>query len=107
LFDSFNPFGSFILSHPFVSSVVGGTLIGIGFGLLLRFDTSTGGIDLLAKLLAGKLRVNVGLLILLMDAIVVITGGMLFSVDTFFLSIATITAGGLATSLCTMKYFSY
>jgi uncharacterized membrane-anchored protein YitT (DUF2179 family) len=73
---------------------------------MLRYDTSTGGIDLLAKLLSVKLRVNVGVLILCMDAIVVIAGGLLFSADTFFLSVATISAGGLATSLCTVKYFS-
>jgi len=107
LFDPYNPLGPLISAHPFAASVTGGTLIGIGFGILLKFDTSTGGIDLLAKLLAGKLKINVGILILIMDAVVVVTGGLLFSLDTFFLSVATITAGGLATSLCTSKYFSY
>ncbi|QMV41576.1 YitT family protein [Cohnella cholangitidis] len=107
LFDPYNPLGSLVSQYPFIASIVGGLFIGIGFGILLRFDTSTGGIDLLAKLLAGKLRINVGILILLMDAIVVSMGGLLFSVDTFFLSVATISSGGLATSLCTTKYFSY
>jgi uncharacterized membrane-anchored protein YitT (DUF2179 family) len=107
LFDPYNPLGTIVPAYPFLASVVGGILIGLGFGILLRFDTSTGGIDLLAKLLAKKLEINVGVLILLMDAVVVITGGLLFSVDTFFLSVATISAGGLATSLCTIKFFSY
>jgi uncharacterized membrane-anchored protein YitT (DUF2179 family) len=107
LFDPYYPFGSAVSKYPFSASVAGGICIGIGFGVLLRFDTSTGGIDLLAKLMAKKFRINVGILILMMDAIVVIVGGLLFSKDTFFLSIATITAGGMATSLCTMKYFAY
>ncbi|XID90836.1 YitT family protein [Paenibacillaceae bacterium WGS1546] len=107
LLDSYRPFAPAILAHPFASSVAGGTLIGAGFGIMLRNDTSTGGIDLLAKLLAVRLKINVGFLILIMDAIVVATGAYLFSMDTFFLSIATITSGGLATSLCTSKYFSY
>ncbi len=107
LFDPYNPFGPEVVSNPYLASVIGGICIGLGFGILLRFDTSTGGVDLLAKLLSKKLQVNVGVLILLMDAVVVITGGMLFSVDTFFLSVATISAGGLATSLCTVKFFSY
>lgn len=107
LFDSYRLFAPTILAHPFASSIAGGTLIGTGFGIMLRNDTSTGGIDLLAKLLAVHLKINVGVLILFMDAIVVATGAFLFSMDTFFLSIATITAGGLATSLCTSKYFSY
>jgi len=103
LFDPYYPFGPFVHHYPFISSVAGGLCIGIGFGILLRNEASTGGIDLLAKLLTDKLNVNVGLLILLMDACVVLLGGLLFSVDTFFLSIATIGAGGLATSLCTLK----
>jgi uncharacterized membrane-anchored protein YitT (DUF2179 family) len=107
LFDPYYPIGSAVSSYPFIASVAGGICIGIGFGILLRFDTSTGGIDLLAKLLAKRLRINVGILILMMDAIVVIVGGLLFSKDTFFLSIATIVSGGLATSLCTIKYFTY
>jgi uncharacterized membrane-anchored protein YitT (DUF2179 family) len=107
LFDPYNPLGSLIHEYPFIASIVGGICIGIGFGVLLRFDTSTGGIDLLAKLLAGRMRINVGILILIIDAVVVSIGGFLFSVDTFFLSVATICSGGLATSLCTTKYFSY
>ncbi|MFC4304658.1 YitT family protein [Cohnella boryungensis] len=107
LLDPYNPFGSVIVFHPFLASVLGGISIGIGFGLLLKFDTSTGGIDLLAKLLAPRLKVNVGMLILLTDAVVVIAGGILFSLDTLFLSIATITTGGLATTLCTFKYLSW
>jgi uncharacterized membrane-anchored protein YitT (DUF2179 family) len=107
LFDPYYPFGSAVSNYPFIASVAGGICIGIGFGVLLRYDTSTGGIDLLAKLMAKRLHLNVGVLILMMDAIVVIVGGLLFSKDTFFLSIATITAGGLATSLCTIKYFTY
>jgi uncharacterized membrane-anchored protein YitT (DUF2179 family) len=107
LFDPFYPFGSLINDNPFAASVIGGLFIGVGFGILLRNDTSTGGVDLLAKLLAARLRINVGVLIMTMDAIVVIIGGMLFSVDTFFLSLATISAGGLATGLCTIKYYSY
>ncbi|RED53098.1 MULTISPECIES: YitT family protein [Cohnella] len=107
LLDPYNPFAPIIAVHPFVASVVGGMFIGIGFGILLKFDTSTGGVDLLAKLLAKKMKINVGLLILIMDAIVIGAGGILFSLDTFFLSIATITSGGLATSLCTSKFFAY
>lgn len=107
LLDPYNPFGTIIALHPFAASIAGGTCIGIGFGLLLKFDTSTGGVDLLAKLLAKKVKINVGILILIMDALVIAVGGFLFSLDTLFLSIATIASGGLATSLCTSKFFAY
>jgi uncharacterized membrane-anchored protein YitT (DUF2179 family) len=86
--------------NPFTSSTIGGLLIGVGFGILLRYNTSTGGLDLVAKLLTDKRRINVGIIIWILDAIIVSIGGMLFSADTFFLSAATVCAGGLATSLC-------
>jgi len=107
LFAPYEPLGSIVHDHPFAAAMAGGLLIGIGFGILLRNDTSAGGIDLLAKLLAPWLRLNVGVLILIMDALVVGIGGLIFSLDTFFLSIATITTGGLATSLYTSKFFDY
>ncbi|WP_246120556.1 YitT family protein [Cohnella terricola] len=107
LFEPYEPLGPIVHDHPYAAAMVGGVLIGIGFGILLRNDTSAGGIDLLAKLLAPRLRLNVGVLILIMDAIVVGIGGLIFSLDTFFLSIATVTTGGLATSLYTSRFFDY
>lgn len=106
LLDPYYPLGSFNTDYPFVTSLCGGCLIGIGFGILLKHDTSTGGMDLLAMLLTKGTPLNVGILILIMDAIVVTIGGVLFSADTFYLSIASITAGGLATSLYTSKFFN-
>ncbi|MFD0675009.1 YitT family protein [Cohnella sp. GCM10027633] len=87
--------------NPFASSTVGGLFIGLGFGILLRYNTSTGGLDLLAKLITAKRRINVGIIIWILDAVIVSIGGMLFSADTFYLSVATVCAGGLATSLFT------
>jgi Uncharacterized conserved protein len=87
--------------NPFTSSVFGGLLIGIGFGILLRYDTSTGGLDLVAKIMTDKRRMNVGVFLWILDAFIVSIGGILFSADTFFLSVATVSAGGIATSLFT------
>ncbi|WP_027087348.1 YitT family protein [Cohnella panacarvi] len=87
--------------NPFTSSVIGGLLIGVGFGTLLRYDTSTGGLDLLAKLITDEKRMNVGIILWILDAIIVSIGGLLFSADTFFLSVATVSAGGITTSLFT------
>jgi uncharacterized membrane-anchored protein YitT (DUF2179 family) len=101
------PYASAVIAHPFLASLLGGICIGIGFGIMLRNNTSTGGIDLLAKLLARQMGLNVGILILFMDAVVVLLGGLLFSVETFFLSLASIGVGGLATSFVTVKYFTY
>lgn len=93
----------YIELSPFTSAVLGGTCVGTGFGIMLRYETSTGGMDLLAKYIAKVVSINVGVLIFILDGVIVSLGGLLLSAETFFLSVVSITAGGVATSLCTMK----
>jgi uncharacterized membrane-anchored protein YitT (DUF2179 family) len=88
---------------PFSSSVMGGFLVGVGIGLMLRYKTSTGGTDLLAQFLTKWIPINIGMLIFIIDGMIIGIGGMLISVETFFYSLLTITAGGIATSLITLK----
>ncbi|QAY65942.1 YitT family protein [Paenibacillus protaetiae] len=88
---------------PFTRAVLGGFMIGTGIGVMIRFDTSTGGTDLLAHILARYVHVNVGVLVLLTDLLIVCAGSMLLPEGTLLLSLLTITAGGIATSLCTFR----
>jgi uncharacterized membrane-anchored protein YitT (DUF2179 family) len=90
------------LSPP-VSSMIGGLFIGCGFGIMLRYDLSTGGMDLLAHYLARSSSINVGIIIFGLDAFIVSLGGLIFSAETFLLSIMNISVGAMATSLCTWK----
>jgi uncharacterized membrane-anchored protein YitT (DUF2179 family) len=88
---------------PFSSSVIGGFIVGTGIGIMLRYETSTGGTDLLAQYFSKWVSLNVGIIIFIIDGIIICVGGLMLSAETFLLSILTITAGGVATSLCTMK----
>ncbi|KKO53650.1 YitT family protein [Paenibacillus sp. DMB20] len=88
------------------SAAAGGFLIGMGLGLMLRFETSTGGTDLLAHFISKSVPLNVGFIILLMDAVIIGVGGFLLTWETFVQSLFTIAAGGLATGLCTLKHGS-
>lgn len=103
LFPYHEKFTSYVEFTPIVSSIMGGIFVGIGIGIMLRFETSTGGTDLIAQFLSEKIHINVGVMIFIIDAIVIGAGGLLLSRDTFFLSALTITFVGLATSLCTLK----
>jgi uncharacterized membrane-anchored protein YitT (DUF2179 family) len=87
----------------YTNAVLGGALVGIGIGLMLRYKTSTGGTDLLAQLLTKWIPINVGLLIFIMDIMIIGMGGLLISLETFYYSALTIAAGGITTSLLTMK----
>ncbi|WP_336786282.1 YitT family protein [Paenibacillus sp. MMO-177] len=86
---------------PFTRAVLGGFCIGTGLGIMLRNGTSTGGTDLLAHFLSRYIPLNVGVIIFLTDFIIIGTGAILLPEDTFLLSLITVAAGGVATSLCT------
>jgi len=86
---------------PAICSIIGGGLVGIGIGIMLKFKTSTGGTDLLAQLISDVTGLNVGFLIFVIDALVISLGGFLISTDTFILSVMTILTVGLLTSLIT------
>ncbi|WP_375790226.1 YitT family protein [Paenibacillus agricola] len=85
------------------SAIIGGMIAGTGFGVMLRYETSTGGIDLLAQFLSKYISVNVGIILFVMDALIIGVGVLLLSGDTLMLSVLTIIAGGVATGLCNLK----
>lgn len=87
----------------FSSAVIGGFSVGTGIGIMLRYETSTGGTDLLAQYFLKWFPLNLGIIIFIIDGMIICVGGLMLSAETFLLSILTITAGGVATSLCTMK----
>lgn len=95
------------LQSPLESSIIGGLLVGIGIGIMLKFETSTGGTDLLAQFFSDMFRINVGVVILLIDALVVTIGGLLISPETLLLSLITIFVVGISTSLMTLKIIHY
>jgi len=90
--------------NSFIAAIIGGVFVGFGIGLMLRFDTSTGGTDLLAQFISDKTKINVGIIILLIDSIIVLIGGILLSASTLLLSIIAITVVGITTSTVTGKH---
>ncbi|WP_019156036.1 YitT family protein [Robertmurraya massiliosenegalensis] len=99
--DLLEPVRSIFHIEAIYSSIIGGVLIGAGIGVMLRYRTSTGGTDLIAQFIGDKTGINVGLLILFMDSIILLIGGVLLSSDTIFFSAITILVVGLITSLMT------
>ena len=76
-------------------SIVGGVLLGLGLGLVIKFEATTGGSDMLAMILNRKFPgMTVGNLLLIIDFFVVATATIVFrsvllglySVVTIFLS---------------------
>jgi len=87
----------------FPSVIFGGVCIGTGIGLMLRYETSTGGTDLLAQLISKAFSLNIGIVILIIDGFIITASLPLLGPKTFLFSCSTIFIGGMTTSLITKK----
>ncbi|MEB2302056.1 YitT family protein [Lysinibacillus xylanilyticus] len=101
--DLLKPVRNLIQVDAIYSAICGGVLMGFGVGLMLRFQTSTGGTDLIGQFLSDKTGINVGILIFIIDSIVIVIGGLLLSSSTLLLSIITILVVGITTSIMTSR----
>lgn len=89
--------------NPFFSAVIGGIFIGSGIGIMLSQEVSTGGTDLLAQFISKLYKCNVGVIIFLIDAIVILIGSRTLGADTFIYSSIAILVVGITTSSWTAK----
>ncbi|WP_342567973.1 YitT family protein [Psychrobacillus sp. FSL K6-4046] len=101
--DLLKPFSTIVVFDSVPSAIVGGSMVGIGIGFMLRYRTSTGGTDLIAQFISAKTGVNVGINIFVIDSLVLVVGGLLLSMDSFLLSIMTILSVAMTTSLIARK----
>ncbi len=101
--DLLKPVRNLVHIDALYSAILGGILVGFGIGLMLRFQTSTGGTDLIAQFISDKTSINVGILIFFIDSIVIVVGGFLLSSTTFLLSIITVLVVGITTSIITSR----
>ncbi len=62
---------------PLLASLFGGILLGIGLGLILRGGATTGGTDMVARLVHRRIpSITVGMFLFALDFVVVITAGI-------------------------------
>ncbi|MDQ1147272.1 uncharacterized membrane-anchored protein YitT (DUF2179 family) [Bacillus sp. SORGH_AS 510] len=81
------------------STIIGGILVGVGIGLMLRYETSTGGTDLLAQILTKFTTINIGIIIFLIDGLIITSGIQVVGLEKFFYSLLTIICVGLMTTV--------
>lgn len=99
LLSSSESLSQFNILSPLVSALIGGSMIGVGVGIMLRSEVSIGGLDLLAQMLAEKMNLNTGIVILSFDVIVVTIGSIIVYSTPFLLSLLTIFIIGLTISI--------
>jgi uncharacterized membrane-anchored protein YitT (DUF2179 family) len=89
-------------TDPILSTVFGGVLAGVSYGLIFRSSGSTGGFDIIGLLLTRKKDFPLGNLLFAMNAIVVFISGFLFSWDIALYTLLSIfTAGKLTDTIHT------
>ena len=82
----------------FMAGTAGGILIAIGIGLIFKAGATTGGTDIIVKILRQKYRhLKTGFLFLCMDVVIVGVSGLVFGdVDIALYALATVIISGKA-----------
>ncbi|MEH7106744.1 YitT family protein [Bacillus sp. JJ1764] len=83
------------------SVIIGAIMIGMGVGVMLRHHISPGGMDLLALLIAKWSKWNVGVIALIMDVIIILTGLFLLHEPRLLYSLLIVTIVGFMISIIT------
>lgn len=81
-----------------MAAAVGGVLIAIGVGLIFKAGATTGGTDIIVKILRQKYRhLKTGFLFLCMDVLIVSISGLVFrDLNVVFYALATVIVSGKA-----------
>ncbi|MCF6288858.1 MAG: YitT family protein [Proteobacteria bacterium] len=61
-----------------LSTLYGGVCVGIGIGLVLKSNASAGGTTIIARIIASKTRLKPGNVIMMLDAIIIVSVGIIF-----------------------------
>ena len=97
--DWLSPIKSQLQLPILASALFGGTLTGLGTGLMLRYKISTAGTDLLAQLIVESSILNIGLVIFIIDGFIVTTSYNLLGFQSFLFSCITILMVGIMSSI--------
>jgi len=77
--DAMAPFLPVPTNDLLLACLYGGVLVGLGLGVVFRYRGTTGGTDLAAAILRSYTGANVGQLLFMVDALVVIAAGITFN----------------------------
>ena len=80
-----------LTSNPFLACVYGGVIMGLGMGLVFRGNASTGGTDLVAKMVHRRIPgIGIGWMVFFVDFLVVVAAGIAFNPELALYALATL-----------------
>jgi uncharacterized membrane-anchored protein YitT (DUF2179 family) len=87
-----------------LSAILGGAICGIAVGLMLRYETSTAGTDLLAYFISKITPINIGILFVIIDGLIVLSGYQVLGLESVLFSTITILVAGSLASICYERF---
>lgn len=76
--DVFAAFTRPVTSDALLAAIYGGSLVGLGIGLAMRYRGSTGGSDLVALLINNFTQIPMGQALLMVDTVIILLAGLVF-----------------------------
>ncbi len=84
-----------LTSDPMLGAIFGGALLGVGLGLILRGGATTGGTDMMAKMVHQKLTfISTGMVLMLIDCVVVIFAAVYIGTSEALFAMVCIVVNG-------------
>ena len=84
IFELLFTFDSPPMPNPYVSAIVGASIIAIASGIMFYVDSSSGGTDIIALIVKNFSKMNIGVALLITDALIVVIGGLVAGLGIFF-----------------------
>ncbi|KXS40811.1 MULTISPECIES: YitT family protein [unclassified Candidatus Frackibacter] len=79
--DYLSPYLKTLTHDPLLAAIYGGVFAGVGLGIVFKFKATTGGTDLVARLLNHYFGFSIGKGLLMIDFLVITFAGVVFSAE--------------------------
>lgn len=83
-----------LTDEPLLASIYGGVLLGAGIGIVFRGRGTTGGTDLLARVVQKLTGFSPGVLLLLIDGLIIASAAIMFSVERILYALVSLYVTG-------------
>lgn len=84
-----------ITNDLIIASVFGAVISAFGMALIFNNNSTTGGSDIIAKIINKYTNINIGLSLLIVDILITMLGAFRFGIDTGFYAILSVVMLGL------------
>ena len=80
IFEKISPFEQALVQNPYISAVIGASIIAIASGIMFYVDSSSGGTDIIALIVKRFSGIRIGRALLITDVLIVCVGGFLLGI---------------------------